>query len=228
MEKRNKREMLRKQVLQLYARGIECYQTQLDNSVDINDIDDEVILEQVKSLKELRDKYPRLTKNINEDINILMSQVNPVDIKNYNKINFLIQNDVETSMIEILYLLSILENSGLTDKQKQLLIDICSGYSYTGDAKNFEFMIKKIQKSKGGKCMSDNKRKFSAEEMRRLFPNYYSKPEEYWDCYLNMSVKLQHYTDNVEESKRNGDRLRSLSLEANIFPLTLDEVKEND
>lgn len=232
MEKRNKREMLRKQVLELYARGIEVYQTQIDNAVDIDDISDEIILSQINSLKELRDKHPRLTRSINEDLNVLMSQVNCVDIKNYNKINFLISNDVEEQMIEILHWLSIFENAQLTEKQKDLLIDIVSGFSYEGRHKSYNFLINKLEKSKGGvnKMSNDSKRKFTNDEMRKLFPSYYNKENDYWDCYLNYSRKLSCYTDSVNESKRNGDRLRALSLATAILPLELEcgeQLKEN-
>ena len=223
MEKMNKRELLRKQVLELFSRGIEVYQTQLDNSVDIDDIEDEVILEQIKSLKELRDRHPKLTRDINDDLNVLMSQINPVDIKNYNKINFLIQNNVENEYVKMMYWLSIFENSGLTQKQRQLLIDFVSGCPYTGNAKDYEFMIKKLQKSKGGKCMNDDKRKFSADEMRKLFPNYYAKPNTYFDEYLNFSRKPDCYNESVAESKRTGDYYRQLSLKYSIFPYPFDE-----
>ena len=227
MEKRNKRELLRKQVLELYARGIEVYQTQLDNSVDIDDISDLVILEQIESLKELRSRHKKLTRDINDDLNVLMSQVNCVDIKNYNKVNFLIRNDVEEQMIEILHWLSILENAQLTEKQRKLLIDVCSGFGYTGDAKNFSFICKKLEKSKE-RVNKMSKRQFTDSEMQKLFPNYYAKPQEYFNEYLNYSKKLEIYEQSVAESKRKGDFYRSLSLKTSILPLTLDEVKEND
>ena len=226
MEKMNKRELLRKQVLELYARGIECYQTQLDNAVDIDSIDDNVILEQINSLKKLRSRHPSLTRDINDDLNVLLSQINPVDIKNYNKINFLIRNDVETQMVEVLFWLSVLENSGLTQKQKQLLINVVEGYSYEGNAKNYDFMCKKLSKSKGGKCMNDKKRKFSEEQLARLFPNFYAKPNEYYDCHLNISKKLDVYQQSVEESKIRMDRIRQLSLATAIFPIELELDKE--
>lgn len=217
-----KREYLRKKQLELLARGLEVYQTQLDNAVDIDDITDSVILEQINSLKTLRSKYPRLARDINDDLNVLLSQINPVDIKNYNKINFLIQNDIETEYINILYFLSIFENAQLTDKQKDLLINIVSGFSYEGNAKNFSFMCKKIQKSKE-RVNKMSKKQFTDEQLKKLFPAYFSNPQEYFNEYLNYSKKLSCYSESVAESKRKGDRIRALSLKYSILPLTLDE-----
>lgn len=228
MEKMNKRELLRKQVLELFARGLECTQSSLDNAVDIENINDEIILNQINSLKELRDSYPRLTKSINEDINVLMSQVNPTDIKQYNKVNFLIRNETENEMIEILHWLSIFENASLTEKQKQLLIDIVEGFSYEGKHKDYGFMINKIERAKEKKCMND-KRVFSEEQLRKLFIGYYSKENDYWNEYLDYNRKLDCYIKDVAESKRKGDYYRSLSLQHSIFPLELDkQMKEED
>lgn len=222
MEKMNKRELLRKQVLELYAKGIEVYQTQLDNIVDIDDINDEVILNQIKSLKELRSKYPKLTRDINDDLNVLLSQVNPVDIKNFNKINFLIRNDVENEYIEVLYWLSVFENSGLTEKQKQLLIDIVEGFSYKGKYKDYGFLCNKIEKSKERVNKMSNKKQFNEEQLKKLFPNFYAKENSYWDEYLNYSRKLEIYEQSVAQSKIRMDRIRALSLKASIFPLNLE------
>ena len=132
-------------------------------------------------------------------------------------------------MIEVLYWLSVFEGSDLTLKQKQLLLDVVSGYSYEGNAKNYLFMCKKIEKSKERvNKMSNDKRKFTDDEMRRLFPSYYSKENSYWDEHLNYNRKLECYTEEVEKSKRKGDYYRSLSLKHSIFPLELesDEVKK--
>lgn len=222
MMKMEKREYLRKQVLELFARGIECYQTQLDNAVNIDDIEDTVILEQINSLKELREKHKKLTRDINDDLNVLLSQVNPVDIKNYNKINFLIQNETENEMIEILHWLSIFENAQLTNKQKDLLIDIVEGFSYEGRHKSYNFLINKLEKSKGGVNKMSNKRVFTDSEMRKLFPNYYAKPQEYYDCYLNISRKLDIYVEDVEQSKIRMSKIRQLSLKTSILPLELE------
>lgn len=193
--------------------------------MNIDDIDDLVILEQIESLKELRDEHPSLTRSINEDLNVLMSQINCVDIKNYNKVNFLIRNDVENDYVNILFWMSVFEGSGLTNKQKDLLLEIVEGYGYSGKHKDYGFMINKIQRSKerNNKMSNDKKRQFTTEQLRKLFPNYYAKPNERWDEYLNISRKLEIYEQSVEESKIKGDYLRQLSLEANIKPLTLDK-----
>ena len=220
--KMEKREWLRKQVLELYARGIEVYQTQIDNSVDIDKIDDLVILEQIESLKELRSRHKKLTRDINDDLNVLLSQVNQVDIKNFNKINFLIQNDTETQIVDVLFWLSVFEEANLTEKQKQLLIDVVSGFGFSGKAKDFSFLCKKLEKSKKEKCKM-NKRQFTADEMRKLFPTYYAKPNTLYDEYLNLSRKLDCYIEDVEKSKRKGEYLRSISLKYAIFPMELDE-----
>lgn len=221
MDKMNKRELLRKKVLELYARGIECYQTQLDNVVDIDEIDDLVILEQISSLKILRDSYPKLTKSINEDINVLLSQVNPVDIKNFNKINFLIRNDTENELVEMLFWMSVFEGASLTNKQKQLLIEIISGFSYKGKYKDYRFLINKLEKSKE-RVNKMNKRQFTDSEMQKLFPNYYAKPQEYYNEYLNYSRKLEIYERAVEQAKQTGDYYRKLSLQYSIYPMELE------
>ena len=79
--------------------------------------------------------------------------------------------------------------------------------------------------------MSDNKKqKFSAEQMRKLFPNYYSNPNERWDCYLNYNRKLDVYNESVQKSKIRMDKIRALSLATAILPLSLEcnEVKEDE
>ena len=223
-----KRDILRKKVLELYARGIECYQTQLDNAVDIDDITDSVILNQIKSLKELRDKYPRLTRDINDDINALMMQVNPVDIKNYNKINFLIRNDIENEMIDRLAFLELLSSVDLTIKQYDVLYRFLHGFSIANDHKNLELVFKKIKKVLESDKMSD-KRLFTKEELDRLFCGKKHIFASY-DEYLNIGSRLPIYEQSVAESKIRMDKIRQSSLKTSILPLTLEcnEVKEDE
>lgn len=216
-----KREWLKEKQLMIYAKyGYWVTQSSLE---EMYISDDKIVLEQIEALKELRGQCPKLAKDINSDLGELLINPNPTRIKVYNEQYATnMRNDVETEMIEILFWLSVFEGSGLTDKQRQLLIDVMEGYSYEGNMKNFEFMCKKILKAKGGNCMSDNKRKFSEEQLAKLFPNYYAKPQEYYDCYLNVSRKLDCYIASVEQSKIRMDKIRQLSLKTSILPLTLE------
>lgn len=225
----DKREMLKHKQLMIWARtGYWVTQSSLD---EVFMSDDELVLEQIESLRELKEQYPKLSKEVNQDLGELLTNQNAIGIKKYNELYATnLRNNTEEELIEILFWLSVFEGSGLTQKQKDLLIDVVSGYSYEGNAKNRNFLIKKLEKSKGGvnKMNNDKKRQFTAEEMRRLFPSYYSKENSYYDNYLNISKKLDVYQQSVEESKVRMDRIRQLSLEANIKPLTLEcnEVKE--
>ena len=215
-----KREYLRKKQLELLARGIECYQTQLDNVVNIDDINDEVILNQINSLKKLRDRYPKLTRDINDDLNVLLSQVNQTDIKAYNKVNFLIQNDVENEVIDRLAFLELLSSVDLTIKQYDVLYRFLHGFSIANDHKNLELVFKKIKKVLESDKMSD-KRLFTKEELDRLFCGKKHIFASY-DEYLNIGSRLPIYEQSVAESKIRMDKIRQLSLQTSILPLTLE------
>lgn len=225
-----KREMLKHKQLMIWARtGYWVTQSSLD---EVYVSDDELVLQQIEALKQLREQYPRLAKDINGDLFELLSNPNAIRIKTYNEQYATnMRNNTEEEMIEVLFWLSVFENSGLTQKQKDLLLDIVEGFSYEGRHKDFGFMCKKIEKSKEKcKMSNDNKRKFTNSEMQKLFPNYYNNPNERWDCYLNYNRKLDCYNEDVEQSKIRMDRIRQLSLATAIFPLELEcnEVREED
>ena len=218
-----KREMLKHKQLMIWAKnGYWVTQSSLD---EVFMSDDALVLEQIESLRELREKYPKLAKDINSDLFELQTNPNGIRIKAYNEQYATgMRNDIEEEMVEILYYLSIFENAQLTDKQRQLLLDIVSGFSYEGRHKDFGFMCKKLEKAKEKvNKMSENKRQFTPEQLRSLFPNYYSKPNTYLDEYLNISRKPEIYKKSVAESKRTGDYYRQLSLKYSIFPYPFDE-----
>ena len=224
-----KREWLKEKQLMIYARtGYWVTQSSLD---EVFISDDKIVLQQIEALKKLREDQPKLARDINSDLFELQTNPNHTTIKKYNELYATnMKNDIEEQYINILYYLSIFENANLTDKQKDLLIDIVSGYSYEGNAKNYLFMCKKLEKSKErvNKMSNDKKRKFTNEQLQKLFPSYYAKPNERWDEYLNVSRKLDCYIEDVEQSKRKGEYLRSISLKYSIFPLEIesDEVKK--
>ena len=221
--------MLKVKQLMIWARtGYWVTQSSLDETYIS---DDKIILQQIDSLKELREQYPKLQKEINSDLSELLTNPNAITIKKYNEQYATnMRNTTETQMIDVLFWLSIFENSGLTDKQKDLLLEIVEGYGFSGKAKDYNFLLKKLEKSKERVNKMNGKRQFTDSEMRKLFPTYYAKPQEYFDCYLNYSKKLEIYEQSVAESKRKGDYLRSISLKYSIFPLEIesDEVINND
>lgn len=227
MEKMNKREWLKEKQLMIWARtGYWVTQSSLD---EVFISDDSIILQQIEALKKLREQYPKLQKEVNSDLFELMTNPNTTRIKQYNEQYAVgMRNTTEEEMIEILYWLSVFEGSGLTLKQKDLLIDVCSGFSYEGNAKNFLFMIKKLEKARERVNKMSDKRNFNEEQLAKLFPNFYSKPNTLYDEYLNLSKKLSCYNEDVEQSKIRMNKIRALSLATAIIPLNLEcnEVKE--
>ena len=216
-----KREWLKEKQLMIWAKyGYWVTQSSLDETYIS---DDEVILQQIEALKKLREDQPKLARDINSDLFELQTNPNTTTIKKYNEQYATnVRNDVEEEYVEILYWLSVFENSGLTQRQKRLLIDVCSGFSYEGNAKNFNFLIKKISKSKE-RVNKMNKRVFTSDELRKLFIGFYSKENTYWDEHLNYNKKLDIYKKSVEESKQTGDYYRQLSLQYSIFPYPFNE-----
>lgn len=221
MDKMNKRELLKYKQLMIWARtGYWVTQSSLDETYIS---EDNLVLEQIESLKKLREEQPKLARDINSDLFELQTNQNAIGIKKYNELYATnVQNNVETELIDVLFWLSVLEGANLTDKQRQLLLDIVEGYSYEGKHKDYNFLIKKLSKSKGEKNKM-NKRVFTDSEMRKLFIGFYAKENSYWNEYLDYNKKLDIYIDSVAESKRKGDYYRSLSLQYSIYPLKLDE-----
>ena len=223
-----KREWLKEKQLMIFAKyGYWVTQSSLD---EVFISDDKIILQQIDSLKELREQFPKLSKSINQDLFELQTNPNATGIKKYNEQYATgMRNDIEEELVNVLFWISIFENANLTLKQKQLLIDIVEGNGYKGKAKDYDFLCKKLSKSKGEKNKMSDKRVFTNEEMRKLFIGFYSKEDIYFDEHLNYNKKLECYTESVEQSKIRGDRIRSLSLKTAIIPLSLDnEVREND